>query len=190
MKVWHNTRFASYPRPNYTSAMSNLLTIPRCLLVLGLLISPLSFSLPEDNSQPIHIVADEAVRDEKTGLTVYRGNVHMNQGTMRIEADQITIYRIESEGDKIVAEGSPAHLQQQPKPEGAMMHAWGEIIEFYRTEERVQLRQGAQLEQDGSTVRGDKIDYFIPEQLVKATGSDSDSSGRVEVVIPPHKLEK
>lgn len=114
----------------------------------------------------------------------------MNQGTMRIEADQITIYRIETEGDKIVAEGSPAHLQQQPKPESALMHAWGEIIEFYRTEERVQLRQGAQLEQDGSTVRGDTIDYFIPQQLVKASGNESDSSRRVEVVIPPHKLDE
>jgi lipopolysaccharide export system protein LptA len=63
------------------------------------------------------------------------------------------------------------------------------VIEFYRIEERIQLRLDARLEQDGSTIRGDKIDYFIPEQLVKATGDDSDNSRRVEVVIPPHKLE-
>lgn len=161
------------------------------IFLLALLLAPLAAqALEEDTEQPIRIVADEAVRDEKTGLTVYQGNVQMVQGTIQIEADRITIYRIETEGDKIVAEGAPAHLQQQPEPDAALMHAWGGIIEYYRTEDRIQLRDKAQLEQDGSTVRGDRIDYFINEQLVKAAASESGDRDRVEVVIPPRRLEK
>ena len=38
----------------------NLPLIPCCLLVLGALIAPQSLALPEDNTQPIHIVADES----------------------------------------------------------------------------------------------------------------------------------
>jgi lipopolysaccharide export system protein LptA len=112
----------------------------------------------------------------------------MRQGTIRIEADQITIYRIEIEGDKIVAEGSPAHMQQQPEPDSALMHARGGIIEYYRVEERLLLRNDALLEQDGSSVRGDRIDYFIDQQLVKAAADEPGNARRVEVVIPPHKL--
>jgi lipopolysaccharide export system protein LptA len=190
VKLWHNASFTRCHNPNYNGGMSNMTPLLCFLFLLALLVSPQSLALPEDNAQPIHIAADKAVRDEKTGLTVYSGNVHINQGSIRIEADQITIYRIETEGDKIVAEGSPAHMQQQPKTDGPLMHAWGAVIEFYRTEERIQLRQNARLEQDGSTVRGDVIDYFIPQQLVKATGGASDSTRRVEVVIPPHKLEE
>ena len=149
-----------------------------------------AYALPEDSEQPIRITTDEALRDEKTGRTVYRGNVELIQGTIKITADRITFYRVDQEGDKIVAEGSPARMQQQPEPESALMHARGETIEYYRGEERVLLRDNAQVEQDGSTVRGDRIDYFINQQLVKAAADDSDASRRVEVVIPPHKLDE
>jgi lipopolysaccharide export system protein LptA len=80
-------------------------------------------------------------------------------------------------------------MQQQPEPDSALMHAHGDVIEYYRSEERVHLRDNAQVEQDGSTVRGDRIDYFIDQQLVKAAADESDVGRRVEVVIPPHKLE-
>ena len=81
-------------------------------------------------------------------------------------------------------------MQQQPEPDSALMHARGDTIEYYRAEDRVHLRDNAQVEQDGSTVRGDRIDYFINQQLVKAAADDSDASRRVEVVIPPHKIEE
>ena len=148
------------------------------------------YALPGDADQPIRIVTDEAVRDEKTGRTVYSGNVELVQGTIRITADKITVYKIATEGDKIVAEGTPARMQQQPKPDSAIMHAHGNVIEYYRNEERLHLRDNAQVEQGGSTVRGDRIDYFINEQIVKAATDDSGNKRRVEVVIPPRKLEE
>jgi lipopolysaccharide export system protein LptA len=146
-------------------------------------------ALPDDTEQPIHITTDEALRDEKTGRTVYQGNVELVQGTIKITADRITFYRLENEAERIVAEGSPARMQQQPEPDSPLMHAHGDIIEYFRSEERVQLRENAQVEQDGSTVRGDLIDYFINQQLVKAA-AESNTNSRVEVVIPPHKLEE
>jgi lipopolysaccharide export system protein LptA len=163
--------------------------IPLLPALLGL-VGQFALALPEDSEQPIRITTDEALRDEKTGRTVYQGNVELVQGTIKITADRITFYRIDQEGDKIVAEGSPARMQQQPEPDSALMHARGDTIEYYRGEERVHLRDNAQVEQDGSTVRGDRIDYFINQRLVKAAADDSDASRRVEVVIPPHKLEE
>ena len=83
-------------------------SLPTALLAsFLLLVSQLCLALPDDREQPIHISADEALRDEKRGVTVYSGNVQMNQGSMHIEADRVTIYHIEAEADKIVARGQP-----------------------------------------------------------------------------------
>ena len=177
---------------HYNSGMSRILPalVFAPLTALLALAGSVAVALPEDTEQPIRITTDEALRDEKTGRTVYQGNVELVQGTIKITADRITFYRIDQEGDKIVAEGSPARMQQQPEPDSAPMHAHGDVIEYYRSEERVHLRDNAQVEQDGSTVRGDRIDYFINQQLVKAAADESEAGRRVEVVIPPHKLEE
>ena len=149
-----------------------------------------AIALEDDADQPIHITTDEALRDEKTGRTVYEGNVELVQGTIRIFADRITFYHLEDEAERIVAEGTPARYQQQPEPDAPLMHAHGDTIEYFRDEDRVQLRENAQVEQDGQLVTGDQIDYFIREQLVKAASEPSDTNSRVKVIIPPHKLDE
>lgn len=146
-------------------------------------------ALQDDSEQPIHITTDEALRDEKTGQTIYEGNVELVQGTMKIFADRVTFYHLEDQAQRIVAEGAPARMQQQPEPDSPLMHAHGNIIEYYRSEERLQLRENAQVEQDGQLVTGDQIDYFIKQQLVKAASRPSDTNNRVKVIIPPRKLE-
>ena len=78
------------------------------LLLCLTALPPAGRALDSDQEQPIRITADEALRDEKQGYTVYRGNVRMTQGTLRIEADAITIYHRSEEADRIVAEGRPA----------------------------------------------------------------------------------
>ncbi len=147
-------------------------------------------ALPEDRAQAIHITADQALRDEKRGLTIYRGNVQLDQGSLRIFADRITIFRIVEDGDKIVAVGKPARLQQQLNVGEELMRAQAGIIEYYKNEDRVHLKDGAHLEQGGSTVTGETIDYFISQQLVKASSDEDRENSRVEVVIPANMLEK
>ena len=161
--------------------------------LLGCLLASLpmaALALPEDRDQPIRITADQALRDEKQGFTVYSGNVNMDQGTLHIDADRITVYHMEEEADRIVAEGSPAHLQQQPEPEKPLVHAEARVIEYFKAEDRVQLRQAAKIEQEGSIVTGDTIDYFITEQLVRADSDQADTGSRVEVVIPAQAIQE
>jgi lipopolysaccharide export system protein LptA len=161
-----------------------------CLALLVSLAATPAAALPEDRDQPIHITADKAVRDEKQGFTVYQGNVKMDQGSLHIEADRITIYHVTREADKIVAEGKPARLQQQPEPDKGPIKARAETIQYFKLEERVRLLTNAHIEQEGSIVTGDSIDYFIDEQMVRAD-SDSDSQdSRVQVVIPAQTVQQ
>jgi lipopolysaccharide export system protein LptA len=157
--------------------------------LLAGIISSSVFALPDDQEQPIHITADQALRDEKGGFTVYSGNVQMSQGSLHISADKITIFRIVEEADKIVARGTPAQLQQQPDPEKGLVYARANVIEYYKMEARIHLRKDAQIEQDGSSVTGETIDYYINEQLVKAGSNRSREDSRVQVVIPAQSLQ-
>lgn len=161
-----------------------------CILLGTLLLAQGLHALPEDSKQPIHITADEAIRDEKTGETVYKGNVQINQGSLQIDADQVVIYSENITADKIVATGAPAQMQQQREVDGDMVYAEGLTIEYYKEQERMLLLKQAWLEQDGSTVKGDKIEYLIPEEVVKASVDTSgNSTSRVEVTIPPSKVD-
>ena len=180
--MWRRARSSGFgPLPPRGRLLGALLLL--CLTALP----PAGQALDSDQEQPIRITADEALRDEKQGYTVYRGNVRMTQGTLRIEADAITIYHRSEEADRIVAEGRPARLQQQPEPEKGLVYARARIIEYYKLEERVMLREEAFIEQDGSTVTGETIDYLIRQQRVRADAGDS---GPVEVVIPAQQLQR
>ncbi|MAC34487.1 MAG: lipopolysaccharide transport periplasmic protein LptA [Haliea sp.] len=158
---------------------------PLVLALLVLLVAPLAGALPGDREQAIRISADSALRDEKEGFTVYTGNVELQQGSLRINADKVTVHHRVDAAERIVAEGNPAHLQEQPEPDKGLLHARARVIEYFNSEERVQLRRQASIEQDGSLVTGDSIDYFIAEQRVRANSDASAEDGRrVEVVIP------
>ncbi len=140
-------------------------------------------ALPEDELQPINIESRATERDEKKGITTFRGDVTIDQGSLHIDADEVIIYGID-EISKIVATGKPAKLRQQPEEDKQVVHAHGNTIEYILGEERVHLIDNAFVEQEGSTVRGDRIDYDIAKQLVKAK-SDSSKNNRVRMVIPP-----
>jgi len=149
-----------------------------------------ALALPGDRDQPIHITADQALRDEKQGVTVYSGNVHMIQGTMKIDADRLTIHHVTEELDRVIAEGRPARLQQQPEVEKGPLKARARIITYYRGTQRVHLEHEAQIEREGATVTGDSIDYYIEEQLVRADSTKAHDGKRVQVVIPPATVEE
>ncbi len=160
-------------------------TLRALALACSVFFSAATMALPGDREQPIHISADKALRDEARGVTVYSGSVHMRQGTMEIEADNITFYHASENADQIVANGKPAKLRQQPQPDKGLVHAEALVIHYFRREDRVRLQTEARIEQDGALVTGDSIDYFIDKQLVEAQADESQEGAKVFVVIPP-----
>ncbi len=164
---------------------------PRVAILLACLLPAGVQALPTDKDQPIRITADTAIRDEKQGFTVYSGNVHMIQGSLDILADTITIYHETEEADKIVAEGKPAKMEQRPAVDEPMVRARAEVIEYYKVEDRVHLKINAHITRDdGSSVTGDSIDYYIADELVKADSKQSPDGKRVQVVIPSKLLRE
>tara|TARA_R110002049_G_scaffold55813_8_gene154441 strand:+ start:2277 stop:2948 length:672 start_codon:yes stop_codon:yes gene_type:complete len=159
------------------------------LLVATALFATLAQALPEDRDKPMRITADKAERDDVNGVTIYRGNVIAIQGSLKLESEKLTIYLDDGQATKIVAEGSPAKMQQRPEVDKEMVYARARIITYFRPEERVHLQTDGFVEQDGSIVNGDSIDYFIEQQLTKAVSDPKRKDDRVVVVLPPSELK-
>jgi lipopolysaccharide export system protein LptA len=150
--------------------------------VLAALLPLFACALPGDREQAIYIQSDRAERDERSGTTIYTGDVEVQQGSMRITADKVTISMNGEEVSDITAAGKPATLQQQPAADRQPVQASANNIRYDVTAEILTLVDSASVTQDGATVSGERIEYFLQEQRVKASGKE-----RVKTVIPPRR---
>lgn len=157
-----------------------------CLLSMTVLLLSATpcLALSTDRNQPIHILSDAAERNEKKGITIYTGKVRMDQGSMRILAEKVTIHSIDNQVSKIVATGSPAHYQQQPSPDKETVTAKGNTIEYLLDEEKIVLIENASLDQQGTSMTGKRIRYDIKASQVNAIGGNS-AQEQIHMVIPP-----
>ncbi len=158
-----------------------------CALIAALatfLITPATFALPSDPEQAINIESDRVQRNDKTGLTVYEGTVHMIQGSMNIKADKVTLHTTNNKVSKIICIGKPAHYQQQPELDGGLVVARASTIEYHLDRDVINLIKDASLDREGSTLTGDIINYDLKAELIEARGDDT-GKRRIQMVIPP-----
>ena len=141
-------------------------------------------AVAEDADQPIHIRADAAEIDEARGLATYRGNVRMDQGTLRVTAEVMTIEIADEQVVKITAEGDRAHYQQRLERDRSDVSADARTIVYYTQEERVELIGAAQLSQDGNEFSGETIRYDMRAGKVDAKSS---TDGGVRMILQPAK---
>lgn len=157
-----------------------------CAAAFALTAAASTLSLPSDRQQPINIESDRALRNDRTGVTVYEGAVNIVQGTINIRADQVTVYMAQNKVSKIVCKGEPAHYQQQIEADSDLVTAQANTIEYYLDTDMISLIDAAHLHQEGSTLKGDRIDYDITGEMVEARG-DISGKQRIQMVIPPNQ---
>tara|TARA_B110000967_G_C18798097_1_gene516903 strand:+ start:245 stop:829 length:585 start_codon:yes stop_codon:yes gene_type:complete len=149
----------------------------------------------DHRSAPIAIEADSAEQDEKNGITIYRGNVSIEQGDLTIKADTVTIQSSTNSTQTdaapsrnishIIANGKPARFTQQLDNEPNPINAEGNTIRYAIEEGIILLEDNASIDQIGSKVTGEKIEYFIREDKVKAQADPNDKNTRVHTIINP-----
>lgn len=136
-----------------------------------MLAATLSFALPEDRQQSIQIQADESSFDAEAGTSTLTGAVQIDQGTLRIRAETVTITDDNGRLVRIVAEGqpgNPATYQQRPNVGESVVQAEAQRIEYAIVQERIELRGAAHLTQADREFVGEAISYDIKEGRVTA----------------------
>ena len=150
------------------------------LLIFAYLFSHVAMARSDDSEKPIQISADTAELNDKTGVSIYRGDVEMVQGTTILTGDTITVHIVNNEVSKIISVGELA-TYQETTDDGDIVHAEAEEMIYYREDKKVELFRKAQVTQLDNVIRSEYILYLTEEGFID-TGTNQD---RVNITIQP-----
>ena len=180
-----------------THAVRHRDRLRRAVAALALLASAgHALALPGDSDQPISIAADRAEHDDARRVTIYRGNVEIDQGSLHIVGDNVTIqFDGRDEVAKITVLGAPAHFRQSTDAGASQRKGWAQRMEYFPGQDLIMLLGEARYEKDGSHVRADRLVYDSRNERFKAltdTASDGDRTDaeapeRVRIEIRPKR---
>ena len=157
----------------------------RANALLPLAMMLLSSSLPaleSDQEQPIELTADYADIDESRGVSVYKGDVDLRQGSMRLRADIVTVHHVDRKPERMVAEGRPVKFQQQS--DKGPVKGEARRAEYEVSTENLVLIGDAVVVQGKDSMRSDRIVYDRVRSVVKA-GAAAKGKERVRISIQP-----
>jgi lipopolysaccharide export system protein LptA len=154
-------------------------------LALALHLNP-AWALKDDDKQPMRIEADQVELDEAKSTSVYVGNVQVNQGSMRLTADHVTVYHHEDRRVKyIIALGQPATYRQLLEGEEGEVQAFAKRMDYNAEKDELILTEEALLVQGTDRLSSERIIYDRARERMRAGGT-----GRVNITITPEPAEK
>jgi lipopolysaccharide export system protein LptA len=159
------------------------------LAALLLCLPGLAYGLASDRDQPITIEADRATLQEKEGISTYQGNVYLNQGTLKLHGDILTVYTKGDHIEKAILTGNPATFLQRPDGQDVDQHAEAQRMEYQATGGVMILQGAARVWQtDGKEFRSEKIIYDITRNTINA--GDRAAGDRVHITLQPKPREQ
>lgn len=163
---------------------------PRAKLGLAVMLAltpSLTVALPEDRTQPIHLEASRGQLDQKTGVSVYEGNVVITQGSMRLTADTVTIYLKDNNFQRMEATGAPVNLRYRPTADKPELQGASPRVEYDVVGAKVIMSGGARLTQGQDTFTGERVEYDLKGDVVRARSAGD--NGRIQFTIQPRAAE-
>ena len=160
-------------------------------------------ALSSDREKPIVIEASTAEADNREQVTVYRGDVVITQGTLRITGDTVWIHYNDANSiTKAISVGKPASFRQLPDDKEHYMTADADRMEYHAAEDLILLLGNARYGEGPDKITAQRIIYDSRMGRVRAgalsgaeTGASTGdaatdtSSGpdRVRITITPKK---
>lgn len=144
-----------------------------------------------DAEQPIYIEANQVEIRDREGLSIYRGNVRIVQGTLRINGDEIRIRSNDQGLQRVSVFGKPASFFQLTDLDEEIS-AQGEEMEYQARDNLLTLNRHAVLVQRDNRFTGEHIVYNTQTNVVKAGPANEAATGnttppRVTITIMPEK---
>ncbi len=151
-----------------------------CLICL---LSPASLALSTDQNQPVHIEADKLEIDESRHFSVYQGKVTLQQGSLNIKADRITLF-FSNDNDllRLEVSGSPATFNQL-NDQQKLVSGSALKMEYIEDSSIMTLQGNARIVSEIDTIESDKIVINMQTDALQA--GNPEGKGRVRMLIKP-----
>ncbi len=166
-------------------------TLQSLLAAVLLSCAPLaSLALESDVDKPIEVEADSVQIDEGNekgnSKSIYKGNVVLVQGSIRLTADKVTVIQYTNKSDQIQAVGNPVRITQKSQNGKKPIKGHSSRMEYYVDSDMLYLIGNAVLTQDKDTFKSDRIAYDRKQSLIKG-GTSAKGKHRVRVTIKSKK---
>lgn len=143
-------------------------------------------ALTSDREQPINIEADKLEIDESRHISIYQGNVQMQQGSLQIQANRIILhFNADNELQWMEIKGKPARFQQlndqQQQLNGSALN-----IDYHQAESLMEMRGNARFNSDQDSLESEHIRINTSNNVLEA--GDADGKGRVRMLIQPRQV--
>ena len=163
-----------------------LLKVTAMFLILYILNSNAT-ALTDDSSKPINIQADSAEINDATGISTYRGNVKITQGSTILTGDIIILETANKKVQKIISEGELSTFKQTTD-DGRKINAEAEKMVYSITRNKIILTKNAKLTEAGNTFASDKITFYTDKEIV--TAGSSSGNDRVNITVFPETIKE
>lgn len=156
-----------------------------------------AWALSTDRDEPILIEARAAEVDNRAQVTIYRGDVVITQGTLRITGDTVWIHYSDANTiTKAISVGTPAKFRQLPDGKQDYMTADAERMEYHADKDLILLLGNARYGEGDDKITAPRIVYDSRLGRAKAgpgvgegetASGESGESDRVRITITPKK---
>jgi len=140
----------------------------------------------KDFAEPVSVNSDNFDGSVKEKKLIYIGNVLVKQGSLLIKADRLEVDSSAGQGKEVfIAFGAPAvysQLLDGDKPIQAMANE----IKYDVSSRLLTLTGKAEINQSGSLVKSEKIQYDLEKQKLNAEGG-KDTERVITIFIPEKK---
>ncbi len=162
-------------------------------LMLGTLCSGTSWAEESDRDQPIELEADTVSVNDAKKISVYTGNVILNQGTLQIKADKMVVREDQDGFQHSTCTGTPSTpttFKQKRTGKNEWMQGSGQRIEYNARMDKVQLYTNAWVKRGEDVVTGDYISYDANAEYAEVIGGTKANpngtvNSRVKATIQP-----
>jgi lipopolysaccharide export system protein LptA len=157
------------------------------LIILLSTLAPSVQALTDDSTKPINIQADSAEINDVTGISTYRGNVTITQGSTVLTGDIVILETANKKVNKIITEGTLSTFKQTTD-DGRKVNAEAEKMVYSITGNEITLTRNAKLTESGNTFASDKITFYTDKEIV--TAGSSSGSDRVNITVFPETIKE
>lgn len=102
---------------------------------------------------------------------------------MRLTADTVTIYVKDNNFQRMEATGNPANLRYRSSADKPEIQGTSKRVEYDVVTAKVTMSGGARLTQGQDTFSGDRVEYDLKDDVVRARGAGD--NGRIQFTIQP-----
>lgn len=145
----------------------------RILLFFSVLLAPLyTQAATGDRQKPVNLRADRIEIDQKKAISLYRGNVLLTQGTLRMTAARAETRNRGNKVETVSAEGKPVTFRFRPEGGSEYFQGQASRVHYRVAEQIVDFGGNVHLQRGRDAFRAAQARYDITSRQVTAEGKN------------------